>query len=350
MSDVVIAGAGLIGLTLAWELRLRGARVTLLDAGQPGREASWAGGGILWPVYPWRYPCAVQELAIAGAAAYPALCDTLQERTGIDSELRRCGVLVFDPGEHEAALAWAKANAAVAEPLDAAALAARLPGVEPATAAALWFPEVAQLRNPRLCRALVTALQDDPDASLRFGCPAQAVQRNQGRFAGFRCNGETITGAAGVIAAGAWSSAIEGADGLPRVFPVKGQMLLLRGAPGLLPHILIRGGHYAIPRADGRILVGSTVEHRGFDAAATPAVANELRAAAHSLWPPLAELPVEKHWAGLRPATDNGLPFIGPLPAVPGLYASVGHYRNGVANAPAAAARLAGQILDAGRQ
>lgn len=344
VNDVIIAGAGVIGLTAAWWLRARGLGVTLLDAGEPGREASWAGGGILWPLYPWRYPDSVRALAARGAELYPDLCRQLADATGIDPEWRRTGLVILDSAERDAAAAWADANGWRCEHLSPRALRTDLPEV-PAGAGGVLLPEVAQVRNPRLCRALAEALRADSGARLLAHSPARGVAvTGDGRFAGFRTDAGVIAGGAGVLAAGAWNDGPASGLGLPEVHPVKGQMLLLAGAPGALPHILLRRGRYAIPRADGRVLVGSTVETVGYDREPTAAARAELLTAAAAMCPTLAELEVEAHWAGLRPATADGEPHVGAVANVPGLFASIGHFRNGLASAPAAAERIAALI------
>lgn len=341
-SDVLVVGGGLLGLCTAWSLREGGARVSVFDAGRAGAAASWAGGGILWPIYPWRYPPCVQLLALAGAARYPDLCQNLTAVSGVDCELRRSGVLILDVSERAAALRWAGENNTCAIIHDEASLAATAPGLRASQAVGL--PGVRQVRNPRLCKALVRALRAR-GVGMREHCRVRSLRMAGGRVQGIQTDTGNVAGAAVVIAAGSWSTAIAPADALAPVRPVKGQMLLLRGRPGLLATIIVRDGHYLIPRADGHILVGSTVEHAGFDTTPTAAARKRLQSFAISLLPALAGLPVVAHWAGLRPATDDGLPRTGPVPAVPGLYVNTGHYRNGVVCAPAAGALLAEQVL-----
>lgn len=341
-SDVVIVGAGVIGLTAAWTLCQRGATVTVLEAGRAGREASWAGGGILWPIYPWRYPDSVREMAERGARLYPDLCADLLARTGIDPQWRRSGALVLDRAERRAAVEWAESNGWAYECLASEALA-RMPGVN-AEEGAIYLPEVAQLRNPRLCRALVAALRAQ-GVTVSEHTPVRETVIDHGRFAGFRTDDGVVAAGSGVIAAGAWSAGL--AEGMPTVEPVKGQMLLYSAGVAQVPHILVRQGQYAIPRADGRVLVGSTVEPRHFDPVPTRAAHDQLRAAAHKLSPALAERRLEGQWSGLRPATANGEPFVDAVPGLPGLFASIGHYRNGLVHGPAAAEILADCILGA---
>lgn len=342
---MVIAGAGVIGLATAWALRRRGATVTVLDAGRAGREASWAGGGILWPIYPWRYPASVQSMAQRGVTLYPDLCAELSALTGIDPEWRRTGLLVLDRAEQAAAIRWAECASRGCERLTPERLRRHAPGVN-AQEGAVLLSDVAQVRNPRLCRALSAALRKRGVAVQEHQPVREVVQRG-GRFVGFRTEHGLLAADAGVIACGAWARNIAGVVGMPSVEPVRGQMLLFAGTPGNLRHILVRRGNYAIPRADGRVVVGSTVEHVGFDQIPTAAVHQRLRQVAMELAPRLAECQLQAHWCGLRPATADGQAFVGKLPAVAGLYASIGHYRNGLVQAPAAAEMLATELLAA---
>lgn len=338
-TDVAIAGGGLIGLLTAYMLTEVGLSVRLLETGEAGREASWAGGGILWPIYPWRYPEAVQVLAQRGRRLYPALCEALYESTGIDPEYRETGLLLLDQGERAAALHWCDEHDEPVQILDASGMGSHQPGLG-TSAGALYLPRIAQVRNPRLCRALVRALRQR-GVVIEERTPATGIAARAGRFQGLQAADGLRPAGIGVIAAGAWSGRLlPGLD----VYPVKGQMLLLRGGPGLVRHILLRDGDYVIPRADGRILVGSTVEETGFDKAVDAGVRQSLASGASATLPALGRLPLEAHWAGLRPATADGVPFIGRVPEMDGLYVNTGQYRNGVVNAPSSARLLAQMI------
>lgn len=331
-TDVIIAGAGLIGLTTAYYLVRQGLSVRVLDAGRVGREASWAGGGILWPLYAWRYPEAVQRMAQHGRAIYPKLCEDLLVKTGIDAEYRESGLLLLD--EFEAARQWCARHDEPVQPASALNGTSRL-------SAGLLLPGVGQVRNPRLCQALAVALRTD-GVALHESEPVVSVVTDNGRFTGMLSGNGFYPADIGIVAAGAWSSHL-----LPRleIFPVKGQMLLLRGAPGQLPHILLDQGRYVIPRADGHILVGSTVEDAGFNKQIDARVETELRGVLDSTIPELARAECVRHWAGLRPGTADGVPYVGAVPDSKGLYVNAGHHRNGVVMAPASAQLLVEMIV-----
>lgn len=339
-ADVAIIGGGLVGLLTARELALSGAAVTVLDRGQPGRESSWAGGGILSPLYPWHYPDPVSELARWSQEIYPHLCDTLSG-TGVDPQWTRSGMLLLD-GDAAAGEAWAGRYGSRLEVLTAREAA----GVEPALRGrfedgACRLPDVAQVRNPRLLEALRRDLAAR-GVRLHGHRPVTRLRREGGRVTGVETDAGPVEAGSVVLAAGAWSAGL--AAGLPvplPVRPVRGQMLLFRAPPGMLGHIVLDGGRYLIPRRDGRILAGSTMEEVGFDTGTTSPARTAIMRFARQRLPELAHCPIEWQWAGLRPGSPAGVPFIGPYPGIAGLFLNAGHFRNGVVMGPASARLLA---------
>jgi len=345
MSDILIVGGGIIGLLTAHYLSQAGEDVTVLERQRIGQESSWAGGGILSPLYPWRYPPAVNLLARWSQRRYRALADELQAASGIDPEYIQSGMLILDDAENAAANAWASDNGARLRHLGGGELGRREPAVGPRPAGALLLPAVAQVRNPCLLLALRRDLERR-GVRIAENTEVTRLLHRQGRIRGVATDDGEIVAERVVIAGGAWSTMLlREIDQAVEVTPVRGQMLLYRGTPGLLRHIVLHQGHYAIPRRDGRVLVGSTMEEVGFDKAVTTEARQALEDAARALVPALAEVPLERHWAGLRPGSPDGIPYIGPHPRLAGLYINTGHFRNGVVMAPASAHLLADLML-----
>lgn len=343
--ECIVVGGGIVGMLTARELAQADCRVRLIERGVLGGESSWAGGGILSPLYPWRAPEAVSRLARWGQRRYPELAAELGAATGIDPEWVQSGLLVLDDPGAEQALRWAARQRIT---LDHIVDTQHIAALEPAcriAGRALWLPEVAQIRNPRLIRALRADL-DRRGVALQEHAVVTGIECSAGRVSGVRTADELFSAEIVVVAAGAWSARVlEAVDIRIDVAPVRGQMLLYRGVPGAVRRILLDAGHYAIPRRDGRVLVGSTVEEVGFDKETTPAARDELRQAAEALVPVLARCEIERHWSGLRPGSAHEIPYICPVPGIEGLFLNAGHFRNGLLLAPASARLLADLIL-----
>lgn len=344
MSDILVIGGGVIGLMTARELADAGASVTLVEMSETGRESSWAGGGIISPLYPWRYPDAVTALARWSQHEYPQLCARLGEETGVDPELVRSGLLILDAEEAATARAWAATHQAVIEVLDAVALEASEPGLGPRPERVLWMPEIAQVRNPRLTRALRRAIE--PRVTIREHEEVVELLVEAGRARGARSRQGEIRADQVVVCTGAWTGKLlEQIGAAPEIHPVRGQMILFFGKPGEIHHIVLSHDHYVIPRKDGRILIGSTLEEVGFTKATTAEAKEELYRSAVELFPLLKHTPIEDHWSGLRPASPSGVPYIGGYPGIDGLYFNAGHYRNGLVTGPASARLVADLML-----
>lgn len=345
MSRALIAGGGLIGLLTARALRARGFTVTVVERTAIGREASWAGGGILTPLYPWRFPDAVTALSLRSQAAWPGLAAGLHECSGIDPEYRRDGMIALDGDDPEEVAAWAARHGVRVLAVERARVAEREPAVVLPPGAPWLLPDVASIRNPRLLRALAAAVVD-AGVVLREGVAARRVAVAGDRAVGLDTDQGRLEADLVVICAGAWSATL--VDGLgaapPGIRPVRGQMLALAGRPGRLGHVLLAGGHYLIPRNDGTIVVGSTLEEAGFARAPTDAARAALLAFATGVMPELASAELVGHWAGLRPGSDDGVPTIDAHPALAGLWINAGHYRNGIVTAPASAELAAALI------
>lgn len=341
--DCLILGDGLAGLSLARELRLRGSRVIVIGRPTQHASASWAAGGILSPLEPWHEPAPILQLARLGQQLYPDLLAELAVAGGIDAEYRVTGMLCLEPLDHAAIDNWLQHCDREYHLLNGAGVAGREPALAP-QAGALWLPDVAQVRNPRLLQALRSALQQQGVVLHEVSEPPRLLFENA-RCVGIRAGGARLSADQVVLAAGAWSSQLlQGHGPAPPVRPVRGQMLAFQTGPDALQSIVLRERQYLIPRRDGLILAGSTLEEAGFDAVTTEAAASDLHAMAAGLMPALARLDPVQHWSGLRPATPDGMPYVGAHPTLAGLYLNYGHFRNGILLAPASARLLADQM------
>lgn len=345
MADILIVGGGVIGMLLAKELVQRSLSVKLIERNKTGQEASWAGGGIVSPLYPWAYSPPVTALASWAQAAYPELSEELLNATGIDPEFNPCGLLMLDPPEQSRILQWAQDNDRAAEVLSKTDSLGREPELASCFAEAVYWPEIGNIRNPRLLQSLAAYLQQHPLCTLETDCEAIAVDRNgQGNAVVQTTLGERRAEKV-VVCAGAWAGQLLRESGVQlQVQPVKGQMLVFRPGGVALNSIVLSNGRYLIPRRDGRIVVGSTLEHTGFSKSTSQEARAELESFAWNLVPALKSGQVEAHWAGLRPGSPHGIPYIGAVPDYNNLYVNAGHFRNGLVLAPASV-RLMRNIL-----
>ena len=344
MSEVIIIGGGVIGMLTARELHLAGVDVLVIERGPLGGESSWAGGGIISPLYPWRYSDAVNRLAEISKTIYPELVQQLKDESGIDSELLDSGLLFAGLEEQQQAGSWAAEWGVELQVVtDAQRLHAIEPQLGPSIQNGLWLPDIMQVRNPKLVKALkgsfdalgIRYLEHTPVSELVYDSGSvTAVNTAEGQMRASKV----------IIASGAWSAGFIQAEKNVEVEPVKGQMIMFRGEPGLVRRMVLSSGHYIIPRKDGRVLAGSTLERTGFDKRITDDAQVELRRAAIEIIPALADMEIERQWAGLRPGTEQGIPYVCPHPDIAGLYIHAGHYRNGVVLG-AASARLMAEIV-----
>jgi len=344
MSDILVIGGGAIGLLTVRELVRSGADVTLVEMGTIGREASWAGGGIMSPLYPWRHANAVTALSLRSQGHYPQLCARLREETGIDSEFTRSGLLILEPHDQDQALAWGRKHQVRIESLAPDALRATAPGLGFSPTTVLWLPEIAQIRNPRFVKALRHSIAGR--VRIREQEAVVELLLDSGRVVGARTGKATIAADQVVVCSGAWTAQLFERFGYrPDIEPVRGQMILLNAKPGQINRMVLFRDRYLIPRRDGRILIGSTLEHEGFVKATTTEAKADLHRVALELFPSLKHAPIEYHWAGLRPSSPQGIPYIGAYPGIRGLYCNAGHYRNGLVTGPASARLVADLLL-----
>jgi glycine oxidase len=317
-SNLVI-GAGALGLATAEALLRQGDDVTILEQGSVGRESSWAGGGILSPLCLWDYPEEVTRLALRGMSMFGGLAETLYQSTGIDPEYLRSGMLVLPPFDVKAALKWCAAHDVNVEERDAGWL----------------LPDVAQTRNPRLLQAL-RARVEKLGGRIVEQCEVKEIVAEAGQVKHLATMQGDFAADAYIVTAGAWSKVLLGEQALKTdIKPIRGQMLLFKFDTPPLPHILLQGDIYLIPRRDGHLLLGSTREDVGFDKSTTDEAHAMLLQRGIELLPALRNMPVVNHWAGLRPGSPGNIPTIGRHPHLLNLYINSGHFRYGVTMSPA---------------
>ena len=326
---VIVVGGGIMGCLTALALRERGCSVTLVErnivAAQTSGESSWAGAGILFPLLPWMYKDAVNQLAMAGTKLYPALCKRLLDETGIDPEYTQSGMQILRPFDESAALNWCAQY--------------QIPAQQNSNG--LLLPSVSQVRPPNLLQALRQILIQQ-NVTLLENTQLEPL-KNVDKIDGWQTNnGAVLEADAFVVTSGAWSFELlkETAAEL-NIKPMRGQILLFDNVPEIPKSIIYSNGFYLVPRRDGLLLAGSTLEDVGFDTRTTIEVKQDLKIKAESILPSLKHATIRKHWSGLRPGTPDNLPTIAAHPTIKNLYLNTGHFRYGLTMAPASAERIA---------
>ena len=347
MSDVIVIGGGVIGLSIAYELARHDQRVKLLERGELGREASWAGAGILPPPATRSDLPAWDRLQALSYELHGLWSEELLALTGIHNGYRRCGGLYLARVAGEAAALRAAAEQWRSDGVKVESPSPReLAEIEPGLAemlardqirAAYRLPDEAQIRNPRHLKALVAACRK-VGVELVENTSVTHFDERAGRVTGVVTERGTISAAAVCIATGAWTDALAAQLGLTLgVYPVRGQMLLYRCAAPPLTHIVNEGPRYLVPRDDGHVLVGATEEDVGFDKRNTNVALAELREFAVSLVAALASAELVASWAGLRPHAVDGFPYLGRVPHLENCFVAAGHYRAGIFTSPGTA-------------
>jgi glycine oxidase len=348
--DVLVVGGGVIGLSCAWRAAQRGARVAVLERGEPGCGATRVAAGMLAPVGELTFgEPELLELTLAAARLYPDFVAELEAATGESTGYERLGALHVALDRDEAAQLRRVHDLQRSLALEAEWLPPRRcrdlePGLTPSFHGGVFAPGEAAVDPRALTQVLATALRGE-GGEVRAGTEVVDGIFEGEWLAGVRtAAGEELLAGNVVLAGGAWSGAMGWLPEQvrPPVRPVKGQVLELRARGEEPParHILASERVYLVPRADGRLVVGATVEEMGFDTAVTAGGVHELLREAYRLLPDVAEMELVDAVAGLRPGTPNNLPLVGPGP-VDGLVLATGHYRNGILLAPLAAQAVA---------
>ncbi len=353
MSSILIIGGGVIGLSLARQLHKKGfTEVTILEKGLIGQEASKAAAGMLAPQAETNQADTFFDFCRQSRDLYPNLAEELSDETGVDIELDRSGTLYVafnenDVDEIRKRYEWqAKAGLKV-EHLTARETHKLEPFISPDSLESLFFPNDWQVENRQLLKALQKYAELN-GVKIIEQTEVKSLVTTSGKIKGVATNKDKKYFADIVIlATGAWTSLIK-ADGLqlPQVKPIRGQMISFHTAERLFTRVIYSPRGYIVPRKLGRIIAGATVEDVGFENKTTASGTEFVRQNAIEISPGIASLPIDEKWSGLRPLAENGLPFIGEIPAAENLYIAAAHYRNGILLAPLTAKVLSKKIAD----
>lgn len=349
--DLVVIGGGVVGLAVARDAAQRGLSVTLVERGRPAREASWAAAGMLSPFSEALEDGPFLDFGLAALDLWSGWAQDLEDQTDRSVDYREPGKIhvAFSAGERDrlqARIPWAQHRGLAVHWLDPGELKKVEPGISDSAWGGLLVERDFSVDNRRLGQALEVGAHR-AGVDIREGTTAREIRSKGGRVVGIGLeDGASIPARRVVVAAGAWSGGLEG---LPRhlpVRPIRGQMLALE--PGCLPsaHLLESEDVYLVPRADGRLLVGATVEGVGFRPGVTVEGVRTLLDGALGLIPGLMTAPLTELWSGFRPGTEDGNPILGPDPDLEGLFLATGHFRNGILLAPLTALVLGGLLVD----
>jgi glycine oxidase len=322
---VAVIGGGIVGCITSLFLIEKGYEVTLLDQSAIGQEASWAGAGILSPLLPWNYQDAVNNLCFGSADFYHQLSEILKKDTGIDSEWIESGMLIYDINEKENAISWCQKNDI------------EIQQIQIQKTPYLFLPHVAQIRNPRLLKALKIFLIKKNVVMMEHQKVSPIIDSNN--F--IRClqteSDLNLEADYYVVASGAWSSYVLNEIDIPKIKPIRGQLIQYPAIQEKLPYIIYKDNFYLVQRQDGVILAGSTKEDVGFDKGITDEARHSLQQKAEHLMPALKNYSIENQWSGLRPGSEGNVPMIEKHHRYNNVYLNIGHYRYGLTMAPKAA-------------
>ena len=348
---IAIIGAGISGLMSALELVEQGCSVIIFDQKSAGKAASWAGGGILSPMYPWRYDPAVNLLARHGKSLYIEWNQKLKAVSGIDFEIQETGMMIFDEADFEQGFNYAQK---FQEPMQECHYLhqKQIKHINPLISTqfqhALYFPQIANIRNPRLLQSITRYLKQHPQVELIENCCIHQLNKVNGKIQSVTDqNYQHYFADHFVISTGAWSQMWSAQLDIEiPIRPIQGQMVLFKTPQNWLPSMCMNKVMYLIPRADGHVVCGSSMSNCGFDITPDARTQQTILDACFEMVPELTKYPIVKQWAGLRPSSPHGVPYIGKIPNINNLWANFGHFRNGLCMGPASARLLRQLILN----
>jgi len=328
---VVIIGAGIIGCLSAVEAKKKGFDVVVIDQSKIGSGSSWAAGGILFPLMPWEYPEKIYELCKPANKYYNILSKKLLQETGIDSEFHKSGINIVNPTNTKEISTWCEQNNIEIQHRTIN----RIPS--------LYLKNIFQIRPPYLMKALAEYMNIN---NINFIKNKKIVNFKIQKYEIQGCissEGETFQGEKFIITAGAWTYNILN-DYKEKVFPVRGQMIQYPNTSPKIKNIIYKDGFYLIPRKDGVLIAGSTLEKVGFNSDENKGNIAQLKKKAESIIPELKNIEIENSWHGFRPGTSDNLPIIEKEKKYKNLYLNIGHHRYGITMAPYSAQCIANLI------
>ena len=343
--DALIIGGGIIGMTSAIQLSKEGMRIAVIDKGELGNEASWAAGGILSPLHPWEQNEDCLCLAQRSEELFPEFAKTLTEETKIDPQLIQSGMINLDAKPQQSSQ-WLNENKHKCENVSNKQLKKYEPHLDTNSEHALYLPSVMQIRPPQLLQALKAYLKI-LGVSVFKQSEVRRLITQTNIVQGIETTTIKLHSEKVIVCSGAWTGELLRQNDIhdTDVQPVRGQMLLYPAQDKRINHIVVSQGRYIIPRQDGQLLCGSTIEDVGFNQETTAQAAHELDQFAQSLFPHLMQNTATHHWAALRPATQRKAPYICEHPKLSGLYFNTGHFRYGITMSLASAEILRKLIM-----
>lgn len=351
-SDVLIIGGGIIGLSIARELKKNGVKqITILERGKIGQEASFAAAGMLAPNAETNKIDDFYRFCQQSGQIYPEFSRAILDETGIDIELEQTGTLYLalreqDTEELRQRYEWQKRAGLAVEKLSAEEVRKAESFISPDVREGLFFPQDWQVENRRLLSALAEFARLN-DIEIIENTEVSELLTDGGKISGAFAQVKKFTADRIVLTTGAWTSLIKtGGFRLPQVTPVRGQIVSYQTVKRLFFHVIYSPRGYLVPRLDGKIISGATVENVGFDVQTTEAGINFVQENAVEIAPNLANLQISEKWAGLRPFAADGLPILGGIPFIENLFVATAHYRNGILLAPLTAEIMARKILE----
>lgn len=352
MTEILIIGGGIIGLTIARELHKKGFKnITILERGKIGREASFAAAGMLAPNAETEKFDDFYQFCVESNKLYPQFSAEIFDETAVDIELDGNGTLYaafneFDLSSLRQRFERLKKAGFEIEKLSAIETHKLEPFISPDVLESLYFPNDWQVENRKLLYALEKYCRLNA-IEIRDETEVKKLLKQGGKVIGVETEKEKFYAEVVILTAGAWSSLIEFENfKIPAIKPIRGQMIAFQTAKRLFQKVIYSPRGYLVPRADGRILIGATVEDVGFDKSLTDNGISFLREAAFEIAPSLANLEIYEKWAGLRPFYADGLPILGEFPEIENLFIATAHYRNGILLAPMTAKILAEKIAE----